>query len=190
VSEIQAVLPQERLKFTYEDYLNLPDDGKVYQIIAGEVFMTPVPTPKHQIITGRIWSALSMFVHACGLGEVIFAPCDVVLSDEDVVQPDILFVSAQRGHIIQERYISGPPDLVVEVLSPSTEKLDRVLKRQLYERYGVKELWFVSPEEREIQVWRLTEDGFVEYGRFGGGETVTSPFLAGFQLEVKEIFPD
>jgi len=188
VIDVQAAVSQERLKFTYEDYLKLPDDGKVYQIIDGEVFMAPAPTPKHQMICGRIWSVLSNFIRLRELGEVIFAPCDVVLSEENVVQPDILFISSQRAHIIGERYISGPPDLVVEVLSPGTEKIDRVLKRGLYERHGVKELWFVSPERREIQVLRLVRGKFVEHGRFGVGETLTSPLLSGLKFDIDEVF--
>jgi len=190
VSGIQSVILQERLKFTYEDYLKLPDDGKVYQIIDGEVFMAPAPTPNHQRIVLQMTIRLSAFVNEKGLGEVFIAPCDVVLSEENIVQPDILFVSSQRAHIIGERYISGPPDLVVEVLSPGTEKIDRVLKRGLYERYGVKELWFVSPERREIQVLRLVRGKFVEHGRFGVGETLISPLLPGLKFDIDEVFAD
>ena len=190
MSGIQSVILQERLKFTYEDYLKLPDDGKVYQIIDGEVFMAPAPTPNHQRIVLQMTIRLSAFVNEKGLGEVFIAPCDVVLSEENVVQPDILFVSSQRAHIIGERYISGPPDLVVEVLSPGTEKIDRVLKRGLYERYGVKELWFVSPERREIQVLRLVRGKFVEHGRFGVGETLISPLLPGLKFDIDEVFAD
>ncbi|HEX29118.1 TPA: Uma2 family endonuclease [Candidatus Poribacteria bacterium] len=190
MSGIQSVILQERLKFTYEDYLKLPDDGKVYQIIDGEVFMAPAPTPNHQRIVLQMTIRLSAFVNEKGLGEVFIAPCDVVLSEENIVQPDILFVSSQRAHIIGERYISGPPDLVVEVLSPGTEKIDRVLKRGLYERYGVKELWFVSPERREIQVLRLVRGKFVEHGRFGVGETLISPLLPGLKFDIDEVFAD
>ena len=190
MSGIQPVILQEGLKFTYEDYLKLPDDGKVYQIIDGEVFMAPAPTPNHQRIALQMAIRLSAFVNEKGLGEVFIAPCDVVLSEENVVQPDILFISSQRAHIIGERYISGPPDLVAEVLSPGTEKIDRVLKRGLYERHGVKELWFVSPERREIQVLRLVRGKFVEHGRFGVGETLTSPLLSGLKFDIDEVFAD
>ncbi|HID56145.1 TPA: Uma2 family endonuclease, partial [Candidatus Poribacteria bacterium] len=115
------------------------------------------------------------------------APCDVVLSEEDVVQPDILFISSERAHIIGDRYISGPPDLVIEVLSPGTEKIDRVLKCGLYERYGVKELWFVSPERGEIQVLKMIEGKFVEHGRFSRGETLTSSLFPDLRFDIDEV---
>ncbi len=97
----------------------------------------------------------------CKSGEAFAAPCDVVLSDEDIVEPDLLFISAARAAIITEKNIQGPPDLVVEILSASTRKIDEVVKRKLYERYGVRGYWIVAPELEGIKIYRLTDQGYI-----------------------------
>jgi len=178
----------EKKRYTYRDYLSFPDDGYTYQIIDGEVFMAPAPSPYHQRISRNIEFILWRFVSERGLGEVLDAPCDVVLSEENVVQPDLLFISRERLSIIGEASVNGPPDLVVEIISPSTETLDREVKRRLYERFGVKEYWVVDPERREIEIWLLREGRFELYGRFGPGQTLTSPVLKGLEFEVGEVF--
>src|SRR6266498_4123278 len=133
------------LRFTYEDYLLLPEDRR-YEIIDGDLFMTPAPGTPHQRIVGNLYLRLRQHVDDSGLGEVLCAPCDVVLSPTDVVQPDILFVAAARLSIIGEKYISEAPDLVVEVLSPSTAERDQDLKMKLYARFAVREFWIADPE--------------------------------------------
>ena len=144
-----------KIKFTYEDYLRLPDDGKRYQVIEGEVYMVPALTPYHQDILGRLFVLLRTFVEEHRLGKVYCAPCDVILSQEDVVQPDIFFICKEREDIITKKNIQGAPDLVVEVLSQFTAKLDRTLKTGLYERFGVKGYWLVDPDQKQIEVLAL-----------------------------------
>src|SRR5712691_11341392 len=134
-----AVSPATRL--TYEDYRLLPEDRR-YEVIDGELFMTPAPTPYHQIVALNVATALGEHVLGLKLGTVLIAPCDVVLSETDVVQPDILFIAAERASVIGEKYISAAPDLVIEVFSPSTAGRDQTLKKKLYAPRGVKELWF------------------------------------------------
>ena len=187
MTEVQIPV-QEKVRYTYKDYLELPDDGKRYQIIQGELFMAPAPSPYHQRISKKIEHIIDAFVEKNGLGEVLYAPCDVVLSERDVVQPDILFIFRERYHIIGEHYIGGAPDLVVEILSPATRTLDREHKRRLYERHGVKEMWIVDPEMKEIEVLRLVGERFVLHGRYGRDDLLESPLLEGLSFRVNEIF--
>lgn len=183
-----AVKAPEALKFTYEDYLRLPDDGKRYQIIGGEVHMVPAPAPAHQRISGNLYVLLRAFVVERELGEVFDAPCDVVLSEEDVVQPDLFFISKDRRHLITERNISGAPDLVIEILSPHTEKLDRALKRNLYAKYGVREYWLVDLTTKTVEILTLRDDGFMSASLLGMGDELRSPLLGGSLGLVNDVF--
>ena len=175
---------------TYDDYLQFPDDGKRHEIIEGDHYMTPAPRTKHQRVSGRLFVALSGFTASRRLGEVFAAPFDVVLSDANVVQPDLLFVSAARAAIVTEDNIQGAPDLVVEILSESSRKKDEVTKRKLYERFGVQEYWIVDPELEIVKVFKLTQHG---YGRASElsketNDVLTTELLSGFKCAVSEIF--
>jgi Uma2 family endonuclease len=130
---------KEEIKFTYQDYLNLPDDGKRYQIIGGELFMVPAPTPYHQKILVNLSQIIVPFIRKNDLGEVFFSPCDVLISDEDVIQPDMFFIKKERLEIIKEKNIQQMPDLIIEITSMFTSKLDKTIKKMLYEKYKVKE---------------------------------------------------
>lgn len=175
-----------KIRFTYQDYLKFPDDGKRYQIIEGELYMTPAPVPYHQRISRNLGFILWDFVRKRNLGEVFYAPCDIVFSEEDVVQPDIFFASKEREHIIGEKNIQGAPDLMVEILSPRTDELDRKLKVKLYEKFGVKEYWLVDPEKKEVEILSLTQGGYSSFGVFK--ESLSSPLLKGLKLNLQEVF--
>jgi Uma2 family endonuclease len=175
------------LRLTYRDYLLLPEDRR-YEVIEGELYMTPAPTPYHQLVKGRIKRVLDNFVETHGLGTVLDAPCDVVLSETDVVQPDILFVSSERRAIIGEKFIAGAPDLMVEVLSPSTEERDRTLKAKLYAKAGVRELWLADPESRTIEILVSSAEGFRRHDFGGAGRIVASALLSGLELAVDQTF--
>ena len=136
----------ESLRFTYEDYVLLPEDRR-YEVIDGELCPTPAPTPYHQIVKGRIERLLQDHVEGAKLGMVLDSPCDVVLSQFDVLQPDIFFISSERLAIIGEKYISDGPELVIEVLSPGTRKRDRVWKAKRYAHFGVREVDCGSGQE-------------------------------------------
>ncbi|MFQ6014317.1 MAG: Uma2 family endonuclease [Anaerolineae bacterium] len=177
-------------KFTYQDYLLLPDDGKRYQIIEGEVYIVPAPGPNHQRVVGILHSLLRAFVTVHALGEVFLAPCDVVLSQEDVVQPDLFFISKGRRHLITEKNISGAPDLVIEILSPHTEKLDRTLKRKLYAKYGVPEYWLVDPVAKTVEILALRGEVYTRTGLFGVEDELRSPLLGGPLGPVSEVFSE
>jgi Uma2 family endonuclease len=175
------------LRFTYRDYLLLPE-GRRYEVIDGELFMTPAPTPYHQLVSKRIQRTLDAFVEKNGLGLVLYAPCDVVLSDADVVQPDILFVSAGRLSIVGDKFISAAPDLVVEVLSPATESRDRVAKMKLYAKTGVQELWIADPAEKTIEILVNSGEGFRREALIGATETLRSVLLAGLEISLSSVF--
>ena len=173
------------IKFKYEDYLHLPEDGKRYQIIGGELYVVPAPVPHHQKISRNIEFLLYSLVKERGLGEVFNAPCDVVLSEEDVVQPDIFFISKEREHIIGEKNIQGAPDLIIEILSPRTVEIDSKLKVKLYERYGVKEFWLVEPGRKEVEVLVLAQQGYTSLGTFK--ESFASPLLK-IEVDLRGVF--
>ncbi len=174
--------------WTYEDYLRLTDD-KRYEVINGRLEEMPAPTPLHQDIVGRIFLLLSAFILRENAGKVLLSPIDVVLEDRYVLQPDIVFISKDRLGIISEKAIMGPPDLVVEIISPATVRRDTVVKKSIYERFGVREYWIVYPEERAIEVWVLNDKG--KYEIFSVAEVegkVKSKVLEGLEIDLKGIF--
>ena len=180
--------PNPAVKFTYQDYLQTPEDQR-YELLDGELIMAPAPNLEHQRIDTRLGWRLAQFVEQRNLGEVFFAPCDVVLSDMNVVQPDLLFVSHERAHLLLGgANVHGAPDLVVEILSPSTAGRDREIKHDLYAKHGVKEYWLVDPDARTVTVLRLTEGAFEVEAIYGEGQAMTSPTLAGFTADLNEIF--
>ena len=143
-------------KLTYADYLALPGDGR-YELHDGELVMVASPNEPHQR-TSLLLTRQLLVVEDKGLGRIYVAPFDVILSDTEVVQPDLLFVSQERAHIITHANIQGAPDLVVEILSPSTSNRDWTRKREMYARHGVKELWIVDPDARIIWVMVLRDE--------------------------------
>ncbi len=182
-------MPKATIKFTYEDYKNLPEsETKRYELIEGELLMIPSPTFEHQDVSANLAFALAKFVREHKLGKVLNAPLDVVLDDENVVQPDIIFISKARSHIIHKEAIKGAPDLVVEILSPSTSERDRTMKKKLYARARVTEYWLVDPESKTIEILKLGETGFERVALYNKDETLTSPMLPRLQIPLTEVF--
>ena len=182
-------IPNPLFKFTYVDYLNAPED-KRYELLDGDLVMTPAPGELHQRVSIVLGWKLIEFVTERGLGRVYQAPFDVVLSDTDVVQPDLLFVSDARAHIVTAANVRGAPDLVVEILSPSTAERDRTFKRSLYARHGVSEYWIVDTVAKNVTVLLFRDGGFEVAAEYGEGENLTSPALPGFALSIDEVFRD
>ena len=180
-------VPNPHIKFTYVDYVNAPED-KRYELLDGDLVMTPAPGERHQWASILLASKLLSFVTGNRLGRVYAAPFDVVLSDTDVVQPDLVFVSNARAHIVTAANVQGAPDLVVEILSPSTADRDLTFKRRLYARHGVSEYWIVDTDAGAITVLLLREGQFEVAGEYDAGETLTSPSLPGFTLNVADVF--
>ena len=177
------------VKFTYDDLLNFPNDGKRHEIIDGEHYVTPSPNTKHQTICTNLTVVLGTYLKHHPVGAVFVAPFDVVLSDLDVVEPDLLYISRERAGMLTDQHVRGAPDLVVEILSPGTRKTDEVTKRKLYERFDVREYWVVDPELDTFKVYRRSEATFARVAELGAdsGETLTTPLLPGLAVSLKEI---
>ena len=184
---IATIAIKPKPKLTYEDYASLPDDDR-YELIDGELMPMPSPKEIHQRLLLLLGASWLWFVRETRLGAVYAAPFDVILSPTDVVQPDLIFISSARAHIITEDNIRGAPDLVVEILSPSTAGYDRTTKRNLYARHGVGEYWLIDPYAKTITVLVLGANGYNTHAVYGEGDTLTSPTLAGFALNLSELF--
>jgi len=143
-----------RRSWTYDDFAALPGKpGERVEVLDGDLVVTPSPTPRHQLVIGRLHSLLAPYVERHGLGWVLAGPVDVLFSQGDYAAPDLVFVRRDRKHIVGERGLEGSPDLLVEVLSPSTASRDRGRKRERYGRFGVPEYWVVDPEHQRIEVY-------------------------------------
>ena len=149
---------EPRGRLTYADYVSLPDDGCRYQLVEGELVVMASPNTRHQLVVGEIYYRLRQHVDHLQLGRVMVSPLDVVLDDHNVLQPDVIFVSDARAGIVVPKNLQGAPDLCVEVLSPGTERIDRVRKLELYARFGVPHYWIVDLEARTIEEYLLERD--------------------------------
>jgi Uma2 family endonuclease len=178
-----------KVVLTYADYAALPDDGRRYEIYEGEIEVTPAPTTRHQRVLGNLYFLLRQHLQDRQSGEVFVAPTDLILSDVTVVQPDLLVVLNDRRHLITERGIEGPPDLVVEVLSPATASRDRGIKMQLYARYGVPHYWLVDPDTRALEAYQLEESGYRLAGTLQGAGHFTSSLLPGLSISGSTLWP-
>ncbi|RKX74906.1 MAG: Uma2 family endonuclease [Spirochaetes bacterium] len=177
-----------RKKSTASEYFSLPQ-GAPYQLIGGELTPSPAPSWKHQRISRKIGTRLSEHVENNGLGEVFFAPVDVYLSDENVFQPDLIFIAKGREDLLSDKgYIEGAPDLVAEILSPSTLTLDAIEKKEAYEKYGVKEYWIMDGESQTIYVYAMKKTGFELVQRVLKGESLSSEVVEGFALDTKHVW--
>jgi Uma2 family endonuclease len=178
-------MKKANVRFNYNDYLLLPED-KRFEILDGDLCSVPAPNTKHQRISIRLSAALLQRLD--NWGTVLEAPCDVLLSQEDIVQPDILFVRKERNAIVGELYIQGAPDLVVEILSPATKARDLGTKRKIYSRFGVQEYWIVDPESETVETMVWSEIGYVMAGKYGKAGKLNSPLLPGVKIPLPEIF--
>jgi Uma2 family endonuclease len=175
--------------WTYEDYLNLPDDGRRYEIIDGVLYVTNAPNRDHQYTVVRLIYQLLQFVESRGLGEILTAPFEVHLSERSrPVQPDVLFIRAERWPTVGANFFEGAPDLVVEVLSPGSRRTDLFIKSNAYEQAGVSEYWIVSPTGRSVQVWSLAEGEYALVGEFMGDEPIRSVVLEGLEIVASTLF--
>ena len=181
------VTPTQQGQYTYADYLLTPDDVRC-ELIEGELILAPAPVPRHQRIGMRFSNRMGPFIEANGLGELLAAPTDVYLSDTNVLQPDLLFVSNARIQIIGETNIQGAPDLVIEIASPSTEDRDRGSKLELYARFRVQEYWMAHPANETVEPLHLENGSFVSGGLYRRGDKLTTPLLPGLVIDLNEIF--
>lgn len=177
-----------RPRFTYEEYRQLPDDER-YEVLEGALVMTPAPNRDHQTILTLMTIRLGTFVLTSDLGMLYAAPFDVILSEHNVVQPDLLFIRKDRLGIVEERGVEGAPDLVIEILSPSTANRDLETKRRMYSQFGVQEYWIVDPKARTVELLTQQGAGLDTWQRYEGEATLQSPLLTGLTVSLTEIFP-
>jgi Uma2 family endonuclease len=179
------------VKLTYDDFLLFPDDGKRHELIDGEHYVTPSPNTRHQRISGRLYLLIGNWLAEHPVGELFYAPFDVVFSNFDVVEPDLLYMSnARAAEILTAKHVSGVPELVIEIGSPGTRKRDETLKRRLYERTGVTEYWVVDPVLDLIRVFLRSTEGFdrpVELSS-EAGDVLTTPLLSGLEIPLARVF--
>jgi Uma2 family endonuclease len=176
-------------KLTYEDYCLLPEDGKRHEIIDGEHFVSPAPSLKHQSVSMNL-SVLLARHSRLQHGRLFAAPVDVLLSEHDIVQPDLVYVTPRRAAILTTANLQGPPDLVIEIVSESTRRNDVVRKRKLYERAEVAEYWIVDPEVETVSVYRRSGDRLERTAELSleAGEALTSPLFPNLEIPLAEVF--
>ena len=179
------------LKFTYEDYLGFPEDGNCHELIDGEHYVTPAPLTKHQRISANLLAYLHHHCQHTKAGLILAAPTDVVFTESDIVQPDLIFITNARQHIVTRENIQGAPDLIVEILSDATRRRDERTKRTLYERHQVAEYWIIDPELETVKVFHLKE------GRYGVAQEtsaeqpkirLTTSLLPEFSIALADLF--
>ncbi len=174
-------------KWTYEEYYRL-DDEKRYEVLEGELIeMAPAPNYSHQSLVKNLFKRIDSYVESRKIGEVQFAPLDVIFDEQNTFQPDIVFISNKNKQIIQELGIFGSPDLVVEVLSKSTEKKDRGLKFKAYEKFGVKEYWLVDQKKRSMEVFVLEKSEFTLYYSVHNDDPLKSRVFPDFSVRFSEL---
>ena len=176
-------------RLTYEDYLRFPDDGLRHEIIEGEHYVSPPPVIRHQRILLRLSYLIQGYLEAQPVGEILFAPVAVLLSEFNVFEPDLLYLSNERRNLLTSKNLQGAPDLVVEILSPGTRSRDLRLKRDVYERTGVREYWTIDPDRDVVDVYRRNETGTwndpIRHERTG---SLTTPLLPGLELSLDKLF--
>ena len=172
---------------TVEDYRLLPETGPRYQLIEGDLYMAPAPNRFHQDISGNILVIIANYLKKHRLGKVYAAPFDVYLDENNVHQPDVLFVS-KKNDILTPAGAEGAPDFIVEILSPKTAFLDKKNKRRVYARCGVKELWIIDPDIKTIQVYFLQKDAERPAANYTEKDTFTSPHFPALKFKAAEIF--
>ena len=177
-------------RLTYDDFLLFPDDGLRHEIIDGEHYVTPSANLRHQQLLGRLYFEIELHLRAHpGIGQVFLSPFDVVFSRWDVVEPDLLFIAADQEDILTDKNVQGAPALVVEISSPGTLRRDEQIKRQLFDRGGVREYWIVDPDTHVVRVFRRqSDDSLAATVELTRGSALTTPLLPGLEIGVSELF--
>ena len=179
------------VKLTYDDFVLFPDDGLRHELIDGEHYVTPSPNTKHQKVSLNLTLRLGSWLEQHSLGQIFYAPFDVVFSHFDVVEPDLLYLSHERAaQVLTDANVQGVPELVVEIGSPTTRRRDETIKRALYERAGVLDYWVVDPELDVVRVYRRDGERFARPHELSAeaGDVLTTPLLPGLELTLDDVF--
>jgi Uma2 family endonuclease len=182
-----------RVKLTYDDFLLFPDDGQRHELIDGEHYVTPSPNMKHQRVSGNLYFLIRACLEQHPVGQVFYAPFDVVFTRFDVVEPDLLYMSNARAQeVLTAANVQGVPELVIEIGSPSTRKRDETIKRRLYEREGVSEYWVVDPDLDVIRVYTRAGEQFGRARELSAeaGDVLTTPLFDGLELTLERVFQE
>ena len=174
--------------YTYQEYCYLPNDGRRYEIIEGDLCVTPAPSSMHQTVSRRLQYALMTQLEMPGIAYIFDAPFDIILAETSVVEPDLAIIRKSRRDSISKRGFEGSPDVVVEILSPSTRGNDVFLKKAAYARLGIQEYWIVDPDLGHIEVFRLKENGYDPGVLFDRAATLTSPSFPEVGILLVPIF--
>ena len=183
-----TLLPEGPIRLTYDEYVELPEDGKIYEIIGGALHVNSVPNTRHQKISRKIQFQMMTQLEDKGLGEVFNAPTDLFLDKENIVQPDLIYISRERIEIIEHKYIKGIHDLVIEILSPGSRRRDILIKSSLYAGFGVPGYWLVDPDIDRIEAFCLEGKAYRPEAVFNGKDTLTYSRLPGFSMDLGVIF--
>lgn len=175
---------------TWRDLWRTPNDGKRYEIIDGVLYVSPAPVPLHQRVLRELFRVLDGHVRRHRLGEVFFAPIGIVLETPSAVQPDLVFIAEHQGDIVREKAVFGAPDLLVEVLSPSSARRDRSLKRRTYERCGVGNYWVLDPRRRRLEAWRLEDGAYVVEADLRGDTRFRPSLFPRLAIRLAHLWPD
>jgi len=181
------------VKLTYDDFLLFPDDGLRHELIDGEHYVTPSPIPRHQRISGNLYWLIRSYLEEHPIGVAFFAPVDVVLTNFDIVVPDLLYMSNERSReVMTHANVRGTPELVIEIGSPGTRKRDETIKHRLYERSGVLEYWIADPDVDAIRVFRRVDDVFAAAIELSleAGDVLRTSLLPGLELPLRAVFDD
>ncbi len=182
----------EELLYTVDDWENFPDNGNRYEIIEGELIVSTAPRFIHQLLIARLVKLLSLYVDENNLGEVLPTP-GVIFSKTDGAIPDVIFISRERlKQFLLDDKIQGAPELVVEIMSPGKQNMerDRVTKLKLYSRFAVKEYWIVNPMNKQVEVFRTTSHGLRLVEKLDETEILVTPLFPNFSLQITELFLD
>jgi Uma2 family endonuclease len=177
-----------RIPYTYREYACLPEDGQIHELIEGDFFVSPAPGSVHQTVSRRLQYALMRALEETRLAWVFNAPTDVILGPHTVVQPDLAIVRTSRRDAISKRGIEGAPDVVVEIVSPTSGERDEYMKRFAYARHGVPEYWLVTPEVGSVEIFRLDDQGLTPFRRFDRSSLLTTPSFAEVSIPLAPIF--
>jgi Uma2 family endonuclease len=190
MSRMAGIARTPRVKLTYDDFVRFPDDGMRHELIDGEHYVTPSPNTSHQRVVGQLHGLIWTYLRTRPAGELFTAPFDVVFSNVDVVEPDLLFVSKERASVLTQANVQGSPDLVVEVRSPSTGRRDETIKLSLYERAGVSEYWLVDPDAQAIRIHRRDGAGYgaATILTLMAGDVLTSRLFPDLEIPLSDIF--
>jgi Uma2 family endonuclease len=188
MSSVTQSIPSGKIVLTYEDYVLLPNDRNRYEILEGELTVTPAPSTKHQSTSANLFKLLSRHIDDRNLGKLFYAPIDLILDPTTILQPDLLFVSSGHQHIITARAIEGVPDLVVEILSPTTTRTDRVTKAQIYARHAVPAYWIVDPDQENIEIYLLDGDVFRPAATLQGATPIVVPPFKELEIAARDVF--